>query len=81
MAERVLNWECEICGLRLKNVTPPVRHKCVSRGLGDTIAKITHATGIAQVVKKVSGGKDCGCRGRQEKLNQMFPYKDHDNGE
>lgn len=81
MAERVMNWECEICGLRLKNVTPPVRHKCVSRGLGDTIAKITHATGIAQVVKKVSGGKDCGCRGRQEKLNQMFPYKDHDNGE
>ena len=81
MAERVLNWECEICGLRLKNVTPPVRHKCVSRGLGDTIAKITHATGIAQVVKKVSGGKDCGCRGRQEKLNQMFPYKDSNNGE
>lgn len=80
MSDEVENWECEICGLKLKNVKLPVRHACKSRGLGDTIAKITHATGIAQVVKKVSGGKDCGCRGRQAKLNEMFPYKESDNG-
>lgn len=79
MSERVPQWECELCGLKLRNVTPPVRHKCVSRGLGDTIAKITHATGIDKIVKKTLG-KDCGCRGRQEKLNELFPYKEQDNG-
>lgn len=48
-----------------------------SKGLGDTIAKITKATGIKQVVESVSKatGKDCGCKKRQEKLNKIFPYK------
>lgn len=45
-----------------------------SKGLGDTIAKVTKATGIEAVVKKVAG-EDCGCKKRQEKLNIMFPYK------
>lgn len=37
-----------------------------SKGLGDTIAKITSAVGI----------KPCGgCKKRQEALNQAFPYK------
>lgn len=42
-----------------------------SKGIGDTIAKITAATGIKQVVEKVSEvtGKECGCKKRQEKLN------------
>ncbi len=42
-----------------------------SRGLGDTIEKITAATGIKKVVEKVSEvtGKECGCKKRQEKLN------------
>lgn len=42
-----------------------------SKGIGDTIAKITAATGIKQVVDKVSTatGKECGCKKRQEKLN------------
>jgi glycerol dehydrogenase-like iron-containing ADH family enzyme len=42
-----------------------------SKGIGDTIAKITAATGIKQVVEKVSKstGKECGCKKRQEKLN------------
>lgn len=42
-----------------------------SRGLGDTIEKITAATGIKKVVEKVSEvtGKDCGCKNRKEKLN------------
>ncbi len=48
-----------------------------SRGLGDTVEKITEVTGIKRVVEKVSKvtGKDCGCKKRKEKLNKMFPYK------
>lgn len=45
-----------------------------SKGLGDSIAKVTQATGIDKVVKAVVG-EDCGCKQRQEKLNQLFPYK------
>ena len=47
-----------------------------SKGLGDTIEKITKATGIKKVVKKVSEitGKDCGCDQRKETLNRLFPY-------
>lgn len=44
-----------------------------SKGLGDTIAKVTEATGIDKVVKAVAGD-DCGCKERQEKLNDLFPY-------
>jgi len=47
-----------------------------SKGLGDTIAKITKATGIKKVVDKVAKatGKDCGCDKRQDTLNRFFPY-------
>jgi len=47
-----------------------------SKGLGDTIEKITKATGIKKVVDKVSEvtGKDCGCADRKDKLNRLFPY-------
>ena len=34
-----------------------------SKGLGDTVAKITKVT-----------GKDCNCGKRQENLNRLFPY-------
>jgi hypothetical protein len=44
-----------------------------SKGLGDTIEKITKATGIDKVAKAVLGD-DCGCDERKEKLNKMFPY-------
>ena len=50
------------------------KSKNVSKGLGDTIAKITKATGIDKVAKKVLG-EDCGCDERKDKLNKMFPYK------
>ena len=51
-----------------------------SIGLGDTIEKITKATGIKKVVDKVNKatGKDCGCNKRKETLNRLFPY--HPNG-
>jgi len=47
-----------------------------SKGLGDTIEKITKATGIKKVVDTVSKvtNKDCGCDERKEKLNRLFPY-------
>jgi len=45
-----------------------------SKGLGDTIAKITEATGIDKAVKFIAG-EDCGCDKRKEKLNEMFPYR------
>tara|TARA_R100000656_G_scaffold116067_1_gene88712 strand:- start:38 stop:199 length:162 start_codon:yes stop_codon:yes gene_type:complete len=45
-----------------------------SRGLGDSIEKITKVTGIKHLVKKVAG-KDCGCEKRQDFLNKKFPYK------
>lgn len=48
-----------------------------SSGLGDTIEKITTATGIKAVVDAFSEatGIDCGCDARKEKLNRMFRYK------
>ena len=47
-----------------------------SKGLGDTIEKITKATGIKKVVDTVSKatGKDCGCEERKDTLNRLFPY-------
>lgn len=48
-----------------------------SKGLGDTIEKITKATGIKKIVDTVSKatGKPCGCNKRKEKLNKAFSYK------
>ena len=48
-----------------------------SKGLGDTIKKITKATGIKKVVDTISKvtGKDCGCEDRKSFLNKKFPYK------
>jgi hypothetical protein len=49
-----------------------------SRGLGDTIAKFTHATGIAKAVEAVTealGIEDCGCGARQEWVNGVVPYR------
>lgn len=47
-----------------------------SKGLGDTIEKITTATGIKKVVETVAkaAGKDCGCKARKDALNRVFPY-------
>ena len=47
--------------------------KKVSQGLGDTVQKITEATGIDKVVKFIAGD-DCGCEERKVKLNKLFPY-------
>jgi len=44
-----------------------------SKGLGDTIAKVTKATKIDKLVKFIAG-EDCGCDERQELLNKTFTY-------
>jgi hypothetical protein len=49
-----------------------------SKGLGDTVAKVTNALGIDKLAEQVAqsmGKEDCGCNKRREKLNDMFPYK------
>ena len=43
------------------------------KGLGDTIERITNATGISKIVKSIT--KECGCKKRKDKLNNLFPYK------
>lgn len=47
-----------------------------SKGLGDTIEKVTKATGIKKAVELFSKatGIDCGCDERKEKLNKLFSY-------
>ena len=45
---------------------PKIDSNNQSKGLGDTIKKITNALNIPQ----------CGaCKQRQQKLNRLFPYK------
>ena len=47
-----------------------------SKGLGDSIEKLTEVTGIKKAVEMFSEatGIDCGCDERKEKLNKIFPY-------
>ena len=47
------------------------------RGLGDSIERITKATGVKHLVDSLAEifGKDCKCKDRKEKLNKLFPYE------
>lgn len=47
-----------------------------SKGLGDSVEKLTRATGIKKAVDAYAKktGKDCGCGSRKDSLNRMFPY-------
>jgi hypothetical protein len=47
------------------------RPKKQSEGLGDTVEKIIHFTGLQHFVN----GDDCGCEERKKKLNELFPYR------
>ena len=46
-------------------------------GLGDTIAAITHATGLDKLAEAYTSitGKPCNCKTRQEALNKLLPYR------
>jgi hypothetical protein len=47
-----------------------------SKGLGDSIEKLTEVTGIKKVVEMFTEatGIDCKCDERKVKLNNLFPY-------
>ena len=60
-------------GTKKQNKTVRKRKSSKSKGLGDTIAKVTKVTGIEKVVKFIAG-EDCGCEERRIKLNKLFPY-------
>ena len=44
-------------------------------GLGDMVADFTHLTGLDQLSNAYEQltGRECGCKQRQEMLNQLFP--------
>ena len=49
-----------------------------SKGLGDSVEKITKATGLKtlmDLMAESTGRKDCGCKKRKQWLNKKFPYK------
>lgn len=50
------------------------KRDAASKGLGDSIEKVTEATGIKKAVKFIAG-EDCGCDERKAKLNDIFPYR------
>lgn len=64
----VLELDCE---------SPPWIVGQSSQGLGDTITKITKATGVRKIVNKLSEvtGIPCGCEKRRELLNNWWPYR------
>lgn len=69
-----MKWKCDVCGLsaEVPDGTENVNHNCKSRGVGDTVAKVTKAFGV----------KPCGrCKKRQEALNKILPYKDNSDGQ
>jgi len=49
-----------------------------SKGLGDSVEKITKATGLKTLMGLLQDSQvidDCGCNRRKEWLNKQFPYK------
>lgn len=58
----------------MNNQPKPKQNK--SKGLGDSIEKITKATGIKTAVNHISKtfNKSCGCDERRDILNTWFPY-------
>ncbi len=55
-----------------KRKTTSKKTRKKSKGLGDTVEKLTEASGIKKVVEAVTD--DCGCQARKEKWNKLFPY-------
>ena len=70
------NYACSECKGDDKKCNCKQNQMSESKGLGDTIEKITTATGIKRLVDTVSKArkKPCGCNQRKEKLNKAFPY-------
>jgi hypothetical protein len=75
--------KCIQCGTRIINNDSLICEKCSikienrSVGLGDTIEKFTHATGLDKIAKSIAsalGYEDCGCTERKRLANEKFPY-------
>ncbi|KKM02171.1 hypothetical protein LCGC14_1787130 [marine sediment metagenome] len=71
LIETADGWWCKKCDKDKTRLVPVNAHRNCrvqrSRGLGDTIAKVTKFFGI----------KPCGgCSQRQEKLNELVPYRE-----
>lgn len=60
-----------------KAVVLDILGDATNKGLGDTVEKITEATGIKAVVETVAKAldADCGCKARKETLNKLFPNR------
>lgn len=64
---------CPVCGFSMRDRGRKVVRECGTiRGVGDLVSIITEATGIKAAVDAVAG-EDCGCKGRRQKLNELFP--------
>ena len=52
----------------------------VSRGLGDMLERVFVATGVKRIVGAIERvtGKSCGCDGRRDTLNKLFPIAQAD---
>lgn len=58
--------------------------KTPSKGLGDSIAKLTHFLKLdilASKIARVLGKEDCGCERRRIKLNHLISYENIDKEE
>jgi hypothetical protein len=70
-------WRCFICGAAAPDQSVPHRGKCVceqpqKHGLGDLVASGLSAIGITKErVSAALGVKDCGCKKRQQQLNDL----------
>lgn len=72
--DNISGWRCTECRLaaseRIHFETAPIKNcsgfPARSRGLGDTIAKVTNAVGIPACKS---------CKDRQAKLNKLVPYR------
>ena len=44
------------------------------QGMGDAVADLAQVTGMNRLAEAYENitGKDCGCKARQDKLNQLF---------
>ena len=62
----------------IKNHKNQMKKNQKSKGLGDTIAKITKFFKLDILAEKIAhlfGKEDCGCTRRKNKLNKLVPYK------
>jgi hypothetical protein len=73
------------CALKLFDGRPTeddcagcMHYRGKDRGLGDKVHNVIAATGISTAVKKITGGRDCGCGKRRAALNKAFPNKEQD---